>query len=95
MGRLGPKAAPKRATMRNKGGNKGLITHLSPLLLQNRSPHCISRGAHEYWDGYNRHGRYSDKDSLAPYEAFIEPMTDLFDQTQAAFESSKGQAGLV
>lgn len=32
-------------------------------------------------------GEYNDEDSLGPYESFVEPLTELFDRTEAVFDS--------
>jgi hypothetical protein len=38
-------------------------------------------------------GAYDDEDSLGPYESFVEPLTALFDRTEAVFDS--GNAALA
>jgi hypothetical protein len=42
----------------------------------------------EYWEERSGWGdRYDDEDSLGPYAEFVEPLTELFDRTEAVFDS--------
>lgn len=44
------------------------------------------RNADDWEERYNEWGEYDDEDSLGPYEEFVEPLANLFDRVEAAFD---------
>ncbi|MCL4301290.1 MAG: hypothetical protein KJ077_36650 [Anaerolineae bacterium] len=44
------------------------------------------RNADDWEERYNEWGEYDDEDSLGPYEEFVEPLANLFDRIEAAFD---------
>lgn len=68
-------------------GQEDLLTDIDDLAQELRS--AMDRA--EPWEDehdwyYDEYGEHDDEDSLGPYEEFIEPLTALFDRTEAAFD---------
>jgi len=78
-------AAETAAAAQQAIGQDDLLTDIDDLAQELQS--AMDRA--EPWEDehdWHEYGEYDEEDSLGPYEEFIEPLTALFDRTEAAFD---------
>ena len=75
---------PKAAAGQQALAEEGLLADISDLKreIEEKSTHADEWEENRSWDD---HG-YNDEDGLGPYEDFVEPLSGLFDRTEATFD---------
>jgi len=80
-------AAEVDAVVQRAMGQEDLLADIDDLASELKS--AMDR-AEEPWEqdryGWDDYGEYDEEDSLGPYEEFVEPLSALFDRTEAVFD---------